>query len=226
MLALGVAYLEAVVAAGGIPMILAPLPGHSTDALADRLDGLCLSGGPDMHPASYGGMDHPELGPTESEVDAFELDLARAAKRRGLPLLAICRGLQVLNVARGGTLLQHLPDDVGKRVSPRQPEPASEPTHCIAVEPASRLARLMGEREPRVNSFHHQAIAALGRGLRPVAWSEDGVVEAVEAPGEPFTVGVQWHAECLRHRPEQAALFGGLVDAAGLRSQLGAEAAA
>ena len=227
MLALGVTYLEAISAAGGIPMILSPLPQGQVDALVDRLDGICLSGGPDIHPAWYGGIDHPELGPTEPEVDAFELDLARAARRRGMPVLAICRGMQVLNVARGGTLLQHLPDDVGEQVDHRQAATASEPTHTVDVTPGSRLHALLGDTQPSVNSFHHQAVDRLAPGLRAVAWSEDGVIEGVEAPREPFTVGVQWHAECLVARPEQAALFAGLVDAAaGRSSRLALRAAA
>ena len=226
MLALGVSYLEAVAAAGGIPMILSPLPGGDVEALVDRIDGICLSGGPDMHPAWYGGHDHPALGPTEPEVDAFELDLARAARVRGLPLLAICRGMQVLNVARGGTLLQHLPDDVGERIEHRQTVPASVPVHPVALERDSRLSRVMGDTRPSVNSFHHQGIDRLAKGLRAVAWSDDGVIEAVEAPWEPFTVGVQWHAECLTARPEHAALFEGLVEAAARRVRIGARAAA
>ena len=226
MLALGVTYLEAVAHAGGIPMILSPLPGGAVDDLVDRVDGICLSGGPDMHPAWYGGRDHPALGPTEPEVDAFELDLTRAARARGVPLLAICRGMQVLNVARGGTLLQHLPDDVGERIEHRQPAPASAPTHGVRVEPGSRLCELMGGTEHAVNSFHHQAIDDLAPGLRPVAWSDDGVIEGVEAAWEPFTVGVQWHAECLTGRPENAALFEGLVDVARRRVKLGTRLAA
>jgi len=226
MLALGVAYLEAIAVAGGIPMILSPLPGGDVEDLVDRVDGICLSGGPDMHPAWYGGFDHPALGPTEPEVDAFELDLARAARPRGLPLLAICRGMQVLNVARGGTLLQHLPDDVGEEIEHRQTTPASEPVHGVEIEADSRLAALMGDLGPAVNSFHHQGVARLAPGLRPVAWSDDGVIEAVEAAWEPFTIGVQWHAECLTARREHAALFEGLVEAARRRMQLAIRAAA
>src|SRR3954452_17418760 len=128
MLALGLAYLEAVEAAGGIPVILAPLPPRRLEAIIDRLDGVCLSGGPDIEPGTYGAIAHPELGPTEPEVDLFELGLVRAARRRGLPVLAICRGMQVLNVARGGTLVQHVPD-LSDEVAHRQTTPASEPSH-------------------------------------------------------------------------------------------------
>ena len=213
MLALGVAYLEAIAAAGGIPIILAPLPARRLESIIDRLDGICLSGGPDLEPACYGADAHPELGPTEPEVDLFELGLARAARRRGLPILAICRGMQVLNVSRGGTLVQHVPD-LGDEIHHRQPDPASCPTHAVTLAGDSRVARLAGSERIDVNSFHHQAIDRLGAGLRPVAWADDGVIEAVEAPGDAFTVGVQWHAECLTERPEQARLFLALIDAA------------
>jgi putative glutamine amidotransferase len=213
MLALGVSYLDAVAAAGGIPVILAPLPARRLEAIIDRLDGVCLSGGPDIEPACYGAPAHPQLGPTEPEVDLFELGLVRAARRRGLPILAICRGMQVLNVARGGTLVQHVPD-LGDEVTHRQATPASQSSHPVAIAAASRLARIAGADRIDVNSFHHQAIDRLGTGLEPVSWSEDGVIEAVEAPADVFTLGVQWHAECLTERPEQAGLFESLVDAA------------
>jgi putative glutamine amidotransferase len=213
MLALGMRYLEAVAAAGGIPVILAPLPAGRLESIIERLDGICLSGGPDIDPACYGAEAHPELGPTEPEVDLFELGLARAARRRGLPILAICRGLQILNVARGGTLVQHLPDHANP-IRHRQSEPAAEPTHGVTIAAGTRLARLAGSGRIDVNSFHHQAIDGLGVGLQAVAWSDDGVIEAVEAPGERFTVGVQWHAECLTERAEHDRLFLALVDAA------------
>jgi putative glutamine amidotransferase len=226
MLALGIAYLEAVANAGGIPLILAPLPARRLEDLLDRLDGICLSGGPDVDPACYGAQAHPELGPTEPDVDLFELGLARAARRRGLPILAICRGLQVLNISRGGTLVQHLPDTVGNDVAHRQVEGSSHVTHEVDIAPASHLGRLMGDHRPQVNSFHHQAVDRLGAGLEAVAFSPDGVVEGIEAPGDAFTVGVQWHAECLTGRPEHAALFSGLVDAAERHAELGQEQAA
>src|SRR3954447_25836956 len=143
MLALGVAYLEAIAAAGGIPVILAPRPARRLEAIIDRLDGICLSGGPDIEPACYGAGAHPALGPTEPDVDLFELGLARAARRRGLPILAICRGMQILNVARGGNLVQHLPDH-GDQIRHRQSEPSADPTHSITVAAGTRLARLAG----------------------------------------------------------------------------------
>jgi putative glutamine amidotransferase len=225
MLALGVTYLDAVAAAGGIPVILAPLPAGRLESIIERLDGVCLSGGPDIEPGCYGSDAHPELGPTEPEVDLFELSLARAARRRGLPLLAICRGMQVLNVARGGTLVQHLPE-LGGAIPHRQEGPSSLASHDVTLAADSRLAKIAGSERIEVNSFHHQAINRLGTGLEPVAWSDDGVIEAVEAPGDAWTLGVQWHAECLADRPEQARLFGALVEAAEAHAGLAREKAA
>jgi putative glutamine amidotransferase len=141
----------------------------------------------------------------------------RAARRRGLPILAICRGMQVMNVARGGSLVQHLPE-LTDEIEHRQSEPASQPTHEVAVAAESRLAKIVGADRIPVNSFHHQAIDVLGAGLEPVAWSDDGVIEGLEAPGDNYAVGVQWHAECLTELPEQARLFSTLIEAAEARA--------
>ena len=205
-MALGMTYLRAIEAAGGMPVVLPPL-GDAT-AYVDRLDGICLSGGPDLDPAAYGAADrHPELGPTEPTLDSFELELALAADERGLPLLGICRGAQALNVACGGTLYQHLPGH-------RQTEPATAATHSVHVEPGTRLAALLGTDVLRVNSFHHQAVERLGDGLRAVAHAADGTIEGVEAPGSRFVVGVQWHVEGLVAQPRHRVLFEALVAAA------------
>jgi putative glutamine amidotransferase len=206
-MALGMTYLRAIQAAGGMPVVLPPL--GDADALLERLDGVCLSGGPDLDPAAYGAPErHVELGPTEPSLDAFELALAEAADARGMPLLGICRGAQALNVARGGTLHQHVPGH-------RQAEPATATTHTVHVDEGTALAGLVGMRPLRVNSFHHQAVDRLGRGLRAVAHAADGIVEAIEAPGTRFVLGVQWHAEGLLHDPRHRMLFESLVSAAG-----------
>jgi putative glutamine amidotransferase len=211
---LGMVYTDAVERAGGIPVVLPPVEPADVPALLSRLDGICLSGGPDVHPGTYAARAHVELGPTEPELDAFELELARCADAAGLPVLGICRGCQVLNVARGGTLHQHLPDVTDRRIDHRQSEPGRVTTHTVTVAPHSRLAALTGGGELEVNSLHHQAADRIGSGLRPVAWSPDGVIEAIEDPGAPLYLGVQWHAEGLVDRPEHAALFRALVDAA------------
>jgi putative glutamine amidotransferase len=212
-LALGERYLDAVRMAGGMPVILAPVDSDSVETLIERLDAVCLSGGPDLAPAAYGMQAHPELGPTEPELDRFELELARRAVARGIPVLGICRGMQVLNVALGGSLHQHLPD-LGSQLHHRQDRLSAEPSHRVTLERDSRLTKVLGRRYVEVNSFHHQGLHALGRGLTVAGRAPDGLIEAVEAPGRRFTFGVQWHAECLVERPEHLALFRGLVRAA------------
>jgi putative glutamine amidotransferase len=194
------------------------MPGPAIPALLDRVDGIVLSGGPDIHPDAYGAAPHPELGPTEPPLDAFELALARAADERDVPILAICRGAQLFNVARGGSLHQHLPDVVGDGVTHRQPGAPGEPVHDVTVAAGSRLAAILGRRHAHVNSFHHQAVDVLGERLAVTARADDGTVEAFEAVDRSFVVGVQWHAECLVDREEQAALFGAFVDACAERA--------
>ncbi len=202
-MALGMTYLRTLDAAGAIPVVLPPVGTDHLMPLLDRLDGICLSGGPDLDPAAYGAQTrHEQLGPTEPSLDAFELSLARLALHRGLPILAICRGAQALNVACGGTLHQHIDGH-------RQKDPATHPTHEVGVQAGSRLHRIVKTRQLSVNSFHHQAVDEVGTGLRVVARAQDGTVEGIE--GDAFTVGVQWHAETLiAHMP----LFEALVRAA------------
>jgi putative glutamine amidotransferase len=212
-LALGERYLDAIRVAGGMPVILAPVQADSVEELIGRLDAVCLSGGPDLHPSAYGALPHDELGPTEPALDEFELALARAAVARGIPVLGICRGMQVLNVAMGGSLHQHLPDHEGG-VEHRQQRPSGQPTHRVTLGRASRLTKVIGRRYVEVNSFHHQGLHAIGKGLAIAGHAPDGHVEAIEAPGRRFTFGVQWHAECLVDRPEHLALFRGLIRAA------------
>ena len=187
-MALGMTYLQAIERAGAVPVVLPPCV-SDLESLISRLDGVCLSGGPDLDPEAYGARErHGELGPTEPSLDAFELALASAALDRGMPLLGICRGSQALNVACGGTLHQHLPGH-------RQSEPGCRVTHEVEVLTGTRLAGLLGAGTHAVNSFHHQAVDQLGRGLRIAARAADGTVEAIEGPG--FAIGVQWHAEAL-----------------------------
>lgn len=206
-MALGMTYLRAIERAGGMPVVLPPMLGD-VHALLDRLDGICLSGGPDLDPVAYGAVErHAELGPTEPSLDAFELALARAADERECPLLGVCRGAQALNVARGGTLHQHVPGH-------RQAEPGTVTTHAVDVAAGSRLAGVLGAGRLEVNSFHHQAVETLGDGLCVVARAPDGTVEAIEAPAPRFLLGVQWHAETLAVEAPHAALFAALVEAA------------
>lgn len=187
------AYLRAVAHAGGAPLVLSPLAGvAAVPALLDGVDALLLSGGADLDPALYHASPHPKLGPIEHERDTFELALFIEARRREMPVLAICRGLQLVNVALGGTLWQDLPSE-------RQPHPQSgrrnERVHTVEVAAHSRLAELLGTTSHQVNSFHHQAIRELAPGLVATAHAEDGVIEGIEATAGGWLVGVQWHPE-------------------------------
>lgn len=211
---LGLPYLHSVAQVGGVPLILPPMTQSLIDGMLDAVDAVCLSGGPDIDPKNYGGKPHPQLGPTEFATDAFEIALARAADRRGMPILAICRGAQVLNVARGGTLFQHIPDDPGVEIEHRQSELGHKTTHAVTIDSDSQLRSLIGVDELDVNSFHHQAVDRLGSGLRVNARAEDGIVEGLEASDRDFVIGVQWHAESLTGAAEHEALFSGLAAAA------------
>ena len=213
---LGKGYFAALAAAGAAPVVMPPLEPELAPAYVAGLAGLCLSGGPDVDPAQYGAEPHPKLGPTQPDIDRFELAVVREAERLGMPVLAICRGAQVLNVAHGGDLYQDLPSEVGTEVHHRRDRPEDPAVwHEVVVEPDSLLARVLGRERVEVNAYHHQAVRRLGDGLRAVAHAPDGVIEAIELPAAEFELGVQWHPEGIADRPEQAALFAAFVDAAG-----------
>jgi putative glutamine amidotransferase len=212
-MALGITYVRAVEAAGGVPVVMPPLAPADVPALVERLDGLLLSGGPDLAPEAYGAMPHAELGETEAGLDAFEYAVVRDALALELPILGICRGAQALNVALGGTLHQHLPDLVGGAVH-RQSNDARSPAHLVDVVPGTRLSRLVGTTRLEVNSFHHQAVDRLGGGLRVSARAPDGTVEAIEDPARPFVLAVQWHAETHVDGSPDRRLFEELIAAA------------
>ena len=185
------------------------LPAHGyvddVEPLLDRVDGLLFSGGPDLDPATYGQEPHPLLGPdVDRASDEYELALLRAAGERDLPMLAICRGMQALNVSRGGTLHQHVDEH-------RQTDAPFESAHAVSVSAGSPLHRITGRRRLSVNSFHHQAVDRLGTRLQVCAHAPDGTVEALFDPALRFCLGVQWHAELLTHLPEHAPLIEQLV---------------
>ena len=220
-LSMRLSYTQAVQEAGGIAVVL-PAHGYvdDTGALLDRLDGLLVSGGPDLDPAVYGQARHPALGPDVDRVsDEYELALLAGAAERDLPTLGICRGLQALNVSRGGTLHQHLPDRSG--LGHIQTHEGFAPAHAVGVERGSLLHWLTGCNDLSVNSFHHQAADRIGAGLEVCARAPDSTVEALWDPAASFCLAVQWHAELLTHRAEHATLLQGLVDAAcGVAPQL------
>ena len=204
-------YDAAIRRAGATPMPLS-LEAPSSAAL-EGADGLMLTGGDDVDPALYGESPHPTYDVSEPGRDVFEIDLVRRALAADLPVLAICRGLQVLNVALGGTLIQDIPSEPGALLQHDAEGPPNTLAHSVAVAPGSCLAALVGPDDTRaVNSRHHQAIRALGQGLVVTATSPDGVIEAAELPAARFCVGVQWHPENF-NAGEFDRLFAGFVDA-------------
>ncbi len=206
-------YVDAVRRAGGIPVLLPPGESRREDVL-HRLDAVILTGGGDLSPEAYGGSDHPTLYLVDDERDESELALARRAVDTGLPTLGICRGTQVLNVALGGTLVEHLPDVVGEEVAHRAP-PRDPIPHVVVVEPSSRLAGVVGDLRFECASWHHQGLKEVAGGLEVVAHAPDGTIEAVELPSHPWLVAVQWHPELTAaNDPIQQRLFEALAEAA------------
>jgi putative glutamine amidotransferase len=196
-----------------------PLPPHlgreALDHLWPRLAGVVLTGGGDVDPSRFGASRHPSVFDVSPARDALEIDLTRRALDGGRPLLAICRGIQVVNVALGGTLHQDIPSDVDSAINHSQKEPRDQPTHAVKVNLESGLGALLGAAELAVNSFHHQAIDRAGAGIRDVAWAPDGVIEGVEVADHPFLFGVQWHPEDLvGHDAAARRLFRALAEAA------------
>lgn len=212
-------YVQSVAAAGAIPVLLPAMAG--IEQVIGRLDGLVLSGGGDIDPARYGEPRDPACGPANPDRDRAELALFRAALAQQLPVLGICRGMQVINVALGGTLHQHLPDVVGH--DGHAPKPGSFGEHEVRVEPGSRLASILHRTDLTdhlpvvVPTAHHQAVDRLGAGLAATAWTQDGTIEAAElGPGQhPFAVAVQWHPEA----GEDLSLFRALAAAAARREE-------
>lgn len=215
------AYADAVAAAGGIPLIL-PFVRGDIPALLNRLDGLILSGGADIAPSRFGDESiHPETYDIDPSRDEFEIALVDEGLAQEKPLLAICRGIQILNVALGGTLHQHIPATFAGIIH-RQHQahiPADQPGHTVAVAPGSALARTVSVERLPVNSFHHQGLKELAPDLVATATSDDGLVEAIEHRFRPDVLGVQWHPELMAPTTEaQANLFRNLV----VRSSAGA----
>ncbi len=189
-------YATAVQAAGAIALLLPPddAAAEAPDELLDRIDGLMLAGGSDVDPASYGALPHPETKGTWPERDRFELGLVHRALERDMPVLGICRGMQMLNVAAGGTLEQHLPDVVGH--TDHRHTPGTYGDHEVRLEPGSLAARAVEAERVAVKSHHHQGPAELGDGVTPTGWAvPDEVVEAIELDGPAFALGVLWHPE-------------------------------
>ncbi|HEU5303680.1 MAG TPA: gamma-glutamyl-gamma-aminobutyrate hydrolase family protein [Gemmatimonadales bacterium] len=214
------AYVRALLIAGGVPLILSPLMGGSLAGSAlDGCDGLLLTGGEDIDPSWYGAPPSPLLSPPSRERDLFELALFAVARQRGLPILGVCRGIQLINVALGGTLFQDLPSERPGRVEHRPQGARDARSHVVRFQPGSRAARALGASSVTVNSSHHQAIKDLAPGLIASGWTGDDLIEAVESEPDAFwMLAVQWHPEEMhadREAPEQG-LFQALVNEAGL----------
>ena len=204
-------YVRAVQDAGGLAVLLPPddAAAESPDELLGRLDALILAGGADIDPAAYGARPHAEVGQTVPERDRFELALAHRALARDLPLLAICRGMQLLNIARGGTLVQHLPDMVGHEEHRHTPGQFAD--HDVELEPGSLAARAAGAERLAVKSHHHQGVDELGEGLEVTGWAaRDQLAEAMEDRRARFVLGVLWHPE----EDESSRLVAALVEEA------------
>jgi putative glutamine amidotransferase len=206
-------YLSAIAAAGGLPVALPHEP-HLAEAYLDRIDGLLVTGGAfDVDPSLYGGGPaHPTVA-LKSGRTAFELAVTRGALARDMPVLGICGGEQLLAVAFGGSLIQHIPDSIAAALAHEQPNPRTEPGHDIAVAAGTLLARITGAARMAVNSAHHQAVERPGPGARVNAVAPDGVIEGIEHPGHRFALGVQWHPE-YSVDPADHRIFDAFVEAA------------
>jgi putative glutamine amidotransferase len=219
-------YVRSVERAGAVPLVLPPLAAGDVPAVLDRLDGVLLSGGVDVDPALYGQPPHPKLGRVDRRRDDFELALAREALRRDLPVLAICRGQQVLNVATGGTLVQDIPSTLAGAMEHDAPGGRSRRSHEVEIAPGSRLREIVGRDRVAVNSFHHQSADRIGDGLAVTArCPQDCVVEGLEMPGRPFVVAVQWHPESFWQREDSfQCLFDAHAEACRVPVRAGAQA--
>jgi putative glutamine amidotransferase len=215
-----VGYTRAVERAGGAPVVLAPVPAHSVPRLIAALDGIVFTDGRDLDSSLYDEEPHEQNDPPDFRRDRFELALMRAAIDEDIPFLAIDRGLHVLNIARGGTLTQHLPGRLGNET--HRPDPVKLTTHEIQLSAASKTGRALSASAAKVSAGHRQGINRIGSGLLTVAWTQDQVVEGVELQGHAFGIGVQWHPEDA----DDLALFEALISAADSRSISAAAAAA
>ncbi len=211
----GQAYLTWLESRGAAPLVLPNVGPELVETLLEGLDGLLLTGGDDIQPLLFEQEPHPQLGGVDVPRDRFELPLIRRALELELPILGICRGIQALNVAAGGTLVQDVPSAPGTKVQHRMKTSGGPTTHhTIVVEPDSRLARVLGLAQTAVNSYHHQAVDRLGDGLRVAARTTDQVIEAIEGVGERFVLGLQWHPEVMPlDDPVSGALFDAFVEA-------------
>ena len=205
-------YVESVRRAGGVPVLVPPQDENAGDVI-ESLDGLLLAGGKDCDPAIYGEEVHPTIEPMDPRRQDNDLSLARIAREKQIPTLGICLGMQVINVAAGGTLIQDI-DSQWQTELQHASEPLSRVRHHVTIDPSTKLGRIVGRNEIEVNSSHHQAVKEVGEGLVVTAKAPDGIVEALEDPRLPFYVGVQWHPEDMKGEASAEAIFGAFIEAA------------
>lgn len=213
----GESYIQAVIRAGGLPLIIpVGLSGERLQSLIDRLDGILFTGGSDVNPLRFQGQDHPRIYGIDDRRDELEISLVNHAVDTGKPFLGICRGVQVINVALGGSLYTHIADQMtGALRHDYFPNiPRNHLAHGVWIAKDSLLAHILGSRSIEVNSLHHQGINRIAPGLRSVAHAPDQMIEGVELPGHPFGLGVQWHPEWLQEHAQQRELFKAFVEAA------------
>jgi putative glutamine amidotransferase len=205
-------YCESLRRAGAIPVVIPPQPENARD-LVDALDGLLLAGGYDCDPTAYGEERHESCETMDTRRQDNDLSLAKVARDRGIPTLGICLGVQVMNVAAGGTLIQDIASQIETEIE-HASVPEDRARHDVMIEGGTHLGGILGEREYNVNSSHHQAIRNVGQGLRVTAHAPDGIVEGLEDPKHPFYVGVQWHPEDMPSEESASKIFGAFVEAA------------
>jgi len=211
-------YTEAVRRAGGIPVLVPPQPENAKD-LIDELDGVLLAGGDDCDPAVYGQERHPTVEPMDPRRQSADLELAKAARNRNVPTLGICLGLQVMNIAAGGTLIQDIESQHDTEIE-HASIPEDRARHDVIIEEGTHLASVLPACELNVNSSHHQAIRDVGQGLRITAHAPDGIIEGLEDPQHPFYLGVQWPPEDMKGENSASALFGAFIEAARRRAEM------
>ncbi len=209
-------YVESVERAGGVPIVLPVMAPDAVDDVIRAVQGVLLTGGGDVQPSRYGAKPVSETNGVDPARDDFDIRLLEQAIAADLPVLATCRGMQVVNVALGGSLIQHVPTVTGQVHDHH--ERWREGVHRVKIEPDSHLAEALGATEVDVNSIHHQAVDEAAPGTRAVAWADDDTIEAIEMPGSPHVVAVQWHPELLEDWPEQQGLFRQLVEHARIRA--------
>ena len=213
------AYVDAVRSSGGLPVLLPPDEPEEGAAILEVVDGLIFSGGGDLDPATYNGSLHPAIDMVDSKRDTFELTLARLALNTGIPVLGICRGIGVLSVVSGGSLVPHIPDEFGEVVA-HVGESTPTVKHRVHISHESRLAKVIGSTEVTVVSWHHQAVRSVPPGWRVTAHSSDDVIEALEHEDHPWAIAVQWHPELSLIDPLQQRIFQALVEAARTRKSV------